>query len=159
MPSVINNLSLALFSVLLLLFSNAAFSAHSPESSPSPSPHLPPEANSSPPPSPTFLHSPPAPPPSAPTPDSASPAPSKHKKSQSSAPNVAADDGEADQSHVGDLESKEDSSGMSGGKKAGIAIGVIGGGCVVGAAAVLYKKRQQNIRRAQYGYAARGDYM
>lgn len=44
---------------------------------------------------------------------------------------------------------------MSGGKKAGIAIGVIAAAAAVGLAAVVYKKRQENIRRSRYGYNAR----
>ncbi|KAL0390113.1 UNVERIFIED_CONTAM: hypothetical protein Scaly_0368400 [Sesamum calycinum] len=65
-----------------------------------------------------------------------------------------------DQSNAGDLETKDDSSGgMSGGKKAGVAIGVISAACIVGLGALVYKKRQQNIRRAQYGYAARREFL
>lgn len=44
---------------------------------------------------------------------------------------------------------------MSAGKKAGIALGVIVGVGVVGIAGFVYKKRQDNMRRSQYGYAAR----
>lgn len=47
------------------------------------------------------------------------------------------------------------SGGLKGGQKAGIALGVIIGVGVVGLAAFVYKKRQDNIRRTQYGYAAR----
>ncbi|XP_019178092.1 PREDICTED: cyclin-dependent kinase inhibitor 1C-like [Ipomoea nil] len=43
-------------------------------------------------------------------------------------------------------------SGMSGGKKVGIAFGVVSSACLVGLAAKVYKKRQENIRRAQFGY-------
>nr|XP_009797238.1 PREDICTED: proline-rich receptor-like protein kinase PERK1 [Nicotiana sylvestris] len=45
--------------------------------------------------------------------------------------------------------------GMNGGKKAGVAFGAIAAACVVGLGALVYKKRRQNIRRAQFGYAAR----
>lgn len=45
--------------------------------------------------------------------------------------------------------------GMNGGKKAGIAVGVIAAACLVGLGGLVYKKRQDNIRRSQYGYAAR----
>ncbi|KAL4576934.1 hypothetical protein LXL04_013035 [Taraxacum kok-saghyz] len=48
---------------------------------------------------------------------------------------------------------------MSAGKKAGIAIGVIAGVCVVGFGGFLYKKRKQNIHRARLGYFAREDYI
>lgn len=44
---------------------------------------------------------------------------------------------------------------MSAGQKAGVAVGVIAGACIVGAGAFVYKKRQQNIQRAQFGYDAR----
>ena len=46
-------------------------------------------------------------------------------------------------------------SGMSGGKKAGIAFGVIAAVAVVGLGALVYKRRQENIRRSRYGYNAR----
>ncbi|KAI4334406.1 hypothetical protein L6164_019104 [Bauhinia variegata] len=94
--------------------------------------------------------SPPSPPPENPSPGS-SPAPGS---SQSPAPK---DSSEVNHTGINDTTSKEDDSsgGMSGGKKAGIAIGVIVAAGVVGLAALVYKKRQQNIRRSQYGYAAR----
>jgi hypothetical protein len=50
---------------------------------------------------------------------------------------------------------EEESEGMSGGKKAGIAAAVIGAACLVGFGGLVYKKRQDNIRRSAYGYAAR----
>lgn len=50
---------------------------------------------------------------------------------------------------------KTSSGGMSSGKKAGIAVGVIVGAGVVVLGAFVYKKRRQNIERSQYGYAAR----
>ncbi|KAJ0476967.1 hypothetical protein HanHA300_Chr13g0483181 [Helianthus annuus] len=56
-------------------------------------------------------------------------------------------------------ENKSSSGGMSGGKKAGIAIGVIAAACVVGFGGVLYKKRQQNIRRAEFSSAARREFL
>ncbi|VYS59408.1 unnamed protein product [Arabidopsis thaliana] len=45
--------------------------------------------------------------------------------------------------------------GMSGGKKVGVAFGAFAAVCVVGVAGFVYKKRQENIRRSRYGYAAR----
>ncbi|XP_047964817.1 lysine-rich arabinogalactan protein 19-like [Salvia hispanica] len=110
------------------------------DQSPSHSPSLPPHPSSdeiSPP--PASLSSPPAPPP----PDLGSPSPS---------PAPIADS----KPYAADLDSKEDSTGgMSGGQKAGLAVGVITGAFVVGAGVVVYKKRQHNIQRSQYGYAAR----
>ncbi|KAL0284085.1 UNVERIFIED_CONTAM: hypothetical protein Sangu_2847800 [Sesamum angustifolium] len=114
-----------------------------------------------PPPLPSFS-SPPAPPPPDLTPNSPSPAPSPqddnsaHKKSPSPAPASAGDITHENEPNAGDLETVEDSSGgMSTGQKAGVAIGVIAGACIVGAGAFVYKKRQQNIQRAQFGYDAR----
>ncbi|KAJ6403290.1 hypothetical protein OIU84_015240 [Salix udensis] len=52
-------------------------------------------------------------------------------------------------------EGGEESEGMSGGKKAGIAVGVIMAACLVGFGGLVYKKRQDNIRRTAYGHAAR----
>lgn len=52
------------------------------------------------------------------------------------------------------VESSDDG-GLSGGKKAGIAVGVIAAACLVGLGGFVYKKRQDNVRRSQYGYAAR----
>nr|GLL31066.1 cyclin-dependent kinase inhibitor 1C-like [Ipomoea trifida] len=54
-------------------------------------------------------------------------------------------------------DSDDSDSGMSGGKKVGIAFGVVSGACLVGLAAKVYKKRQENIRRAQFGYYGNDD--
>lgn len=72
---------------------------------------------------------------------------------------MAADVNHEDQTNASDLETKDDSGGMSGGKKAGIGIGVVAAACIVGVGALVYKKRQQNVRRSQYGYAARGEFL
>ncbi|KAH0746823.1 hypothetical protein KY285_008480 [Solanum tuberosum] len=56
-------------------------------------------------------------------------------------------------------ESSSSDGGMNGGKKAGVAFGVVAAACVVGLGALVYKKRRQNIRRAQFGYAARRDFL
>ncbi|KAL3530576.1 hypothetical protein ACH5RR_009898 [Cinchona calisaya] len=123
-------------------------SVPSPQPTPSPSPNL---------------NSPPAPPPADSAPESSpSPAPapgtnSTHTKEKS--PEPAPSDA-TDTSHEGsgDLESPDESNssgGMSRRKKAGIAIGVIASVSVVGIGALVYRKRQQNIRRSQFGYAAR----
>ncbi|KAG6415410.1 hypothetical protein SASPL_122821 [Salvia splendens] len=132
----------------LLFLPNSTFSAHAPQSSPSPSPQ---RAISPPPMAPTPS---PASPPSRPIPNSPSPAPfprhedADHEESRSPAPVEAAD--------LGDLEESE---GMSGRKKAGIAVGVIAAGCVVGMAAAVYKKRQRNIRRGRYSYTDQRDFL
>nr|XP_027126049.1 early nodulin-20-like [Coffea arabica] len=121
--------------LLVLLFNSPlSFSVDPPQTSPSPSPDhgadvpsLEPKKSLPPSPSP-----------------SKSPAPS---------PSEAGDVSHADSS---DIEAEDESSeGMSRGKKAGIAIGVVAGVCIVGIGALVYKKRQQNIQRAQFGYAAR----
>ncbi|PIN17499.1 hypothetical protein CDL12_09845 [Handroanthus impetiginosus] len=190
MASIIQHHSLTLVFAFLLI-ARPAFSADSPESSPSPSPllqpgdvspspatpspsptlHDSPPAPSSPSPSPTIPNSPPAPPPSDLAPNSPSPAPSsgeddtdysenKRSPSPSPAPAVVGDINHEDQSNAGNLETKDDSSGgMSGGQKAGVTVGVIAAACVVGFGALVYKKRQENIRRAQYGHAARREFL
>ncbi|XP_047944268.1 classical arabinogalactan protein 1-like [Salvia hispanica] len=124
----------------LLLFPNSTFSAHAPQSSPSPSPQL---AISPPSMAPNS-------PPSRPIPNSPSPAPfPRHEDGDyEESPSPAAEQGDL-----------EESEGMSGGKKAGIAVGVIAAGCVVGMAAVVYKKRQRNIRRARYSYTDHTDFL
>ncbi|MCD7457404.1 hypothetical protein HAX54_035027 [Datura stramonium] len=159
--------------------------ADAPENSPSPAPEaggdlgsLPPTALApeSPAPSPlTNVSSPPTPPPANHSPDSApapspldggnatpSPAPAPVTDSPSPSPSPAPSDVVAsDISHESTAEANESSSdgGMNGGKKAGVAFGVIAAACVVGLGALVYKKRRQNIRRAQFGYAARRDFL
>ncbi|PIN26719.1 hypothetical protein CDL12_00529 [Handroanthus impetiginosus] len=168
MASISRSLFLPLFFAFLLL-GYPALAAHSPVSSPSlpsqspadeisPSPSTP---SSAPSPTPSFS-SPPAPPPSDLAPNSPSPAPSPQgndtadKKSPAPAPAVVGDISHENHPNAADLETKEKSSGgMNGGQKAGVAIGVIAGAFIVGAGALIYKKRQQNIQRSQYGYAAR----
>ncbi|OAY51628.1 classical arabinogalactan protein 10 [Manihot esculenta] len=141
------------------------------DSSPSPSPQLPagspllsaaspsPHMDLSPSPTDSPMVSPPAPPPSDLLGPGASPTPA-HSPEKSGVPAPAPVE-PSDINHTGNVEASGDqskgSSGMSGGKKAGIAIGVILGAGVVVVGGLLYKKRQQNIRRSQYGYAARGE--
>ncbi|KAL6531482.1 hypothetical protein OROMI_027845 [Orobanche minor] len=157
MESIIHTLSTTLF-FAFILSARPTFSADSSGTSPSPSP--PPFTPS---PSPAVPKSLPAPPPSDLAPNSPSPAPSPgnddydaRKKSPSPAPVVAGDVSHEDQSSGVDLETKDDSSGgMSGGKKTGVAIGVIAAVCIVGVGALVYKKRQRNIQRPRYGYAGR----
>ncbi|CAI0397791.1 unnamed protein product [Linum tenue] len=120
----------------------------SPESgSPSPvsnSPHLSPPA-----PPTSDLHSPASGPAPSPTPadeNSPAPSPSEAVDGNKSGSAMATEDGEI-----------ANSSGMSGGKKAGIAVGLVAAVCVVGIGGMVYRKRQQNLRRAQFGSAARAD--
>ncbi|KAK1551689.1 hypothetical protein Q3G72_002915 [Acer saccharum] len=46
-------------------------------------------------------------------------------------------------------------SGMNGGQKAGITMGIMAGAAVVGLGGMVYKKRRSNIRRAIFGQAAK----
>ncbi|XP_058780110.1 alpha carbonic anhydrase 8-like [Vicia villosa] len=92
--------------------------------------------------------SPPAPPPSNPSPFSSTPAPSPEDSTLIN--------------HIGlDEKTDDDSSaeGMSGSKKAGIAIGIIVAASVLMLAGMVYKKRKQNLRRNQYIYGVRRDIM
>ncbi|KAL5733482.1 hypothetical protein ACOSQ2_033174 [Xanthoceras sorbifolium] len=50
-------------------------------------------------------------------------------------------------------------SAMSGGQKAGIAVGVLAGAAVIGLGGMVYKKRRSNIRRAHFGQAARRSFL
>ncbi|KAK6138080.1 hypothetical protein DH2020_028170 [Rehmannia glutinosa] len=169
MASISPTLALA-FLFTFICFAYPALSADPPANSPS-LPHQPPAADeispspatpsSAPSPGPSFS-SPPAPPPSDLAPNSPSPVPSPqdggpvYKNSPSPAPAAAGGTSHENQPNAADLESTKGSSGgMNGGQKAGVAIGVIAGACVVGAGVLVYKKRQQNIQRSQYGYAAR----
>ncbi|KAL7115764.1 hypothetical protein ACP275_04G201500 [Erythranthe tilingii] len=169
MASLLHSLPLTLFFAFLLI-ANPTFAADSPSPSPSSPTQLPPDSNSPPPPpaipspSPALDNSPPAPPMSDPDPDTPSPSPSpssEPKKSPSPAPVVPGGVSRNDKPNAGDLDTKDDSSdgGMSGGKKAGIAFGVIGAACLAGLGVLVYKKRQLNIRRSQYGNAARREFL
>ncbi|XP_073273767.1 uncharacterized protein [Primulina huaijiensis] len=149
------------FSAFLLLVH--PFSAAAPEYSPSPPPQSPAGVLSPPPdtpaPSPANRHySPPAPPPQGPSP---SPAPSPGADEQKSLPPVPVGNGGVNHENQTNADESDDGSsgGMSGGKKAGIAIGVIGVASLVGIGAFVYKKRQQNLRRSEYGYAARREFL
>lgn len=138
-----------------------AHGSHSPSPAISLPPSNPPES-----PSPASgISSPPSPPP----PQSPSPSPSQSQsqspesddnpsKSPSPSPTRSA---AADESpEVANIHEQKESStggGISGGKKAGVVLGVLVGACVVGFAGFVYKKRQENIRRSQYGYAARSN--
>ncbi|GFZ14775.1 uncharacterized protein LOC130764062 [Actinidia eriantha] len=78
-----------------------------------------------------------------------SPAPAPHWPRKPSTPAPGAD--ERPPPPLGPKGSK----GMSGGQKAGIAIGVLAAAGVVGLGGMVYKKRRANIRRARFGSAAR----
>ncbi|KAL3354619.1 hypothetical protein AABB24_018998 [Solanum stoloniferum] len=128
---------------------------------PSPSPSPSPLANvSSPPASPPTDHSTnsaPAPSPvsgdnTTPTPASA-PVAEPPSPSPSPAPSDVAASDISHESNTAEVdESSSSDGGMNGGKKAGVAFGVVAAACVVGLGALVYKKRRQNIRRAQFGH-------
>lgn len=121
--------------------------------SPTPLPHAP--AGS---PSESPLNSPPAPPPSDLTP-APSPA-SLPSPPRTPSPSPTAD-GEFSNSTAngGGEEAEASKGGMNGGKKAGIAIGVIAALCFVGIGGIVYKKRRDNVRRSEYGNAARSSFL
>ncbi|KAJ8616006.1 hypothetical protein MRB53_035378 [Persea americana] len=115
----------------------------SPPATPSPAP-----SSGSPAPFPSPDASPPAPEAPGPAPVSTpSPAPVP-------APNGGSDDGPQD---ISGGSNESSSRGLKAGQKAGIALGVIVGVGIVGVGGFVYKKRQENIRRSRYGYAARGE--
>ncbi|XP_022846410.1 proline-rich receptor-like protein kinase PERK12 [Olea europaea var. sylvestris] len=165
-------LTLVLFFTFVFCI-NKVFSADPPENSASSSQHPPADALSPPPDlSPaTPLQSPsPAPsaslsPPPGPPPSGLSPALSPtltnssapHKSpTPAPAPSVAGD-AEVNASNV---ESEPDSSsgGLNSGQKAGVAVAVVASACIVGVGALVYKKRQQNVRRSQYGRFGSGSF-
>ncbi|CAJ1979309.1 unnamed protein product [Sphenostylis stenocarpa] len=153
----------ARFSALLLLLSllvNTASATDSPtlppELSPSsppshsPSPHVAPASHPSP------AESPQSP---SPTPNSNDSPPSptpQNSHSPSPAPSPDGEDNDGvNRADLAGNSGKSSSGGMSSGKKAGVAVGVIVAAGVVVLGAFVYKKRRQNIQRSQYGYAAR----
>ncbi|KAL4302678.1 hypothetical protein GQ457_10G010900 [Hibiscus cannabinus] len=77
-----------------------------------------------------------------------SPSPSPDEASDINHSNIDADVGK---------ENTGGGEGMSGGKKAGIVVAVVVAACLVGVGGLVYKKRQDNIRRSQYGNAARAE--
>ncbi|XP_026427424.1 proline-rich receptor-like protein kinase PERK10 [Papaver somniferum] len=97
-----------------------------------------------------ILTSPPSPPPSE----------DVSSKNTSSSPSPLQSDSPSPspESDVGNVTKKSSppppsssSSSISSGKKAGIVVGVLIGAVLVGLGGFVYKKRQDNIRRAQYG--------
>ncbi|XP_059626774.1 vegetative cell wall protein gp1-like [Cornus florida] len=156
---------LAFVALVTLMLVQLTVSADLPEISPSPAPKLPegpvsppPDAGSpsNPSPSPDFS-SPPSPPPSDSAPGSSpTPSPTNTTSTPAPAPTNASDVIKSDvNANANAEESKESSGGLKVGQKAGIALGVIVGAGVVVVGIVVYKKRQQNIQRSQFGYAAR----
>ncbi|XP_058199333.1 uncharacterized protein LOC131314371 [Rhododendron vialii] len=156
---------LSLLSVRLSLSSDPPLTAPSPAPAPEHGADSlsAPEYNSPPAPPPDDLEEFPADSPSTGSPSpspSSSPSPSPSPLAESPSPVYKGEmsaDAEAEAEEEG--EKGEGSGGTKGGKKAGIVFGVVAAACVVGFGGVVYKKRQQNIRRAQYGYAARSDFL
>lgn len=159
-----------LSTIVLLALISVRFAVSADPPSPTPAPEIgadslspSPESGApeTPSPSPEFS-SPPAPPPSDLAPGSSpSPSPSPSPdNSPSPSPSVASDlAAEKSNMNADSEDSNESSEGMKGGQKAGIVLGVIAGACLVGFGGMVYKKRQQNIQRSQYGYAARGEFL
>ncbi|OWM84186.1 vegetative cell wall protein gp1 [Punica granatum] len=155
--------SFSVLTLLLIVFSIIAASDGQPANSPAPAPELPADAPTAPSPSPpqagspasaplSPFSSPPAPPPS----DGSSPAMSPHLPSESPVPSPSPSEWD-DFNHSGVDPEKSSGGGMSGGKKFGIAFGVIVLAGLVIFGGLVYKKRQDNIRRARYNYAAGAD--
>ncbi|KAF8396578.1 hypothetical protein HHK36_018202 [Tetracentron sinense] len=128
---------------------------HSPNPQP-PSPHI--GAPASEPPLPD-ISSPPAPPPADHAPGT-SPTPSSPGSSPTPSPSDFGDINHESSDSGGDgLESKGSSGGLKGGQKAGIVVGVIIGACLIGFGGLVYKKRRDNIRRTEYGYGVRREFL
>ncbi|CAL9247601.1 unnamed protein product [Arabidopsis halleri] len=128
------------------------------------SPHSPAESPTeySSPPEPETKHSPSPSPVNSPSssPVNSPPLPNESQSPSSSAsPSPSPEASDLNHSDIKGIEGEKSSSGggggMSGGKKVGVAFGAIAAVCVVGVAGFVYKKRQENIRRSRYGYAAR----
>ncbi|XP_042475382.1 classical arabinogalactan protein 6-like [Macadamia integrifolia] len=117
----------------------------SPETgAPSPGPSS--EYNSPPAPTPSDLGSTPSP---TPSPEISSPAPTPDASDINHNAKGAAQD------ETVNSDPATSGGGLTGGQKAGVAVGIIAAACIVGLAGIVYKKRQDNIRRTQYGYAVR----
>uniref|UniRef100_A0A2P2QAZ9 Uncharacterized protein n=1 Tax=Rhizophora mucronata TaxID=61149 RepID=A0A2P2QAZ9_RHIMU len=90
------------------------------------------------------------------SPDSSPAEAPEHTESKAPAPEPTE---ASDINHSSNVEATDgtesESSGISGGKKASIVIGVIAAACFVGLGGFVYKKRQQNIRRSRYAATAR----
>ncbi|XP_023520008.1 classical arabinogalactan protein 5-like [Cucurbita pepo subsp. pepo] len=159
----VTSICCAVLSVLLL--AQFSVSVDFPAESPAPPPQT--GADSPPPRSPSRISSPPAPsprnapvssPPSPPLSDLApgsSPTPPPPPSSSPSPPPSEASDISRNNVSKNDESDEESKNGMSGAKKFGIAIGVIAAVALIGFGGLVYKKRQDNIRRSRYGYTAR----
>ncbi|KAF8083376.1 hypothetical protein N665_0776s0002 [Sinapis alba] len=91
------------------------------------------------------------------SPSTSPPMPDDHSTPSSPSPSPSPEASDVNHSDITGVEEKKSTGGggMSGGTKAGVAFGTIAAVCVVGLAGFVYKKRQDNIRRSRYGYAAR----
>ncbi|XWS74273.1 hypothetical protein CRYUN_Cryun02cG0200800 [Craigia yunnanensis] len=99
--------------------------------------------------------SPPAP--MAPSPSDLAHGKSSPASSPAPSPDDASDINHGNINAEGSEQNTGGNGGMSGGKKAVIVVAVVAAACLVGFGGLVYKKRQDNIRRSQYGYAARGE--
>ncbi|KAG7019236.1 hypothetical protein SDJN02_18195, partial [Cucurbita argyrosperma subsp. argyrosperma] len=161
----VTSICCAVLSVLLL--AQFSVSVDSPAESPAPPPQT--GADSPPPRSPSRISSPPAPsprnapvssPPAPPPSDlppgsSPTPPPPPPPSSSPSPPPSEASDISRNNVSKNDESDEESKNGMSGAQKFGIAIGVIAAVALIGFGGLVYKKRQDNIRRSRYGYTAR----
>ncbi|KAK1411969.1 hypothetical protein QVD17_32860 [Tagetes erecta] len=116
------------FAILITL---AVSTSDPPQYSPSPSPSPPPQSGS----------------------DDSIPVPSS-SQSPSSSPSPFSFSDETVESEIEDAKDSS-SGGMSRGKKVGVAFGLLAAACLVGFGGMVYRKRQQNIRRTRYSQSAR----
>ncbi|KAJ4970691.1 hypothetical protein NE237_003790 [Protea cynaroides] len=154
---------LLVITLLLIVDLHFAVSAETPQFSPVPAPesggsNSPSPKSDAPAPGPsTDFNSPPSPPPAdmVPTYPPPTPAPSPvTSPSPSLSPSDASDINQgAANNETADSQVSSSGGGLKGGPKAGIAIAVILGACIVGLVAIIYKKRKENVRRSQYSYA------
>lgn len=160
---------IALTALLLLL--HFAVAVDQPTSSPAPAPFSGAEVSVPPPPTLSPSDSPAAPspspyfgsPPAPPTAPASSPSLSPDaaptpSPSVPSTPSPSPSSDAADTKHAtsdDEVGEQGSSGGLTGGQKAGIAIGVIASAAVLGFGCLLCKKRRDNIQRSRYGYAAR----
>ncbi|XVF68591.1 hypothetical protein PTKIN_Ptkin11bG0014400 [Pterospermum kingtungense] len=148
---------LGFIAIALFLVLELTFAADSPVLAPSLGTDSPPQLAPTP-----YTDSPYSAPSISPVTDSSPPAPlpsNEQGESPESAP-APSPDGASDINHSdinADIseEMTGGDGGISGRKKAGIVMVVVVAACLVGFGGLVYKKRQDNIRRSQYSYAAR----